>query len=656
MKKMQIILMFATLLLPLISAFSQTVTFSPDKPMPGEELTVTFNPEGTALEDMDNFDGAIYFLKDNLPAAYDLELEQKEDAFVGTTTIADDAKGIVVTFRQADADITVTGKDYGKMLYESDRSTPVKGAYFQQGLAFANSASLIGLERDFETAFEMMEKELAAHPEMESDFDIYSRYVYTAGQVKDEAALEAIKMKVETIEDKRKKTEDDYALLTTYYAQIAEDAEQGQKWKDDACKKHPNGKMALSNQYTKFREADGLEGRLEVFEETQKKFKDTENLDNAIDYMARGLAGLYASEENWKKFDDYLNMVDSKTTKASTLNNLAWSMSGESIEGEGRNLAKAQKMSKQSLDLIQAAKDDLEASKPDYYTQKQWKRSLTYNYGMYADTYALISYKLGDHEEALQYQKIAAENYEFNNGEMNERYAIFHEKVKGTAATMPLLEKMIRTNAATSNMKNQYQRIFLATQTKEQAFDKYMAILEAEANVEYLQEIKEKMLDEEAPRFTLTNLKGEEVALEELKGKVKVLDFWATWCGPCIASFPTMQKAMEEYEAKNEDVVFLFVNTWENVKNKEENAANFIEKNSYPFEVLMDTENEVVQAFKIDGIPTKFIVDKNNRIRFKSVGYNSNEEQVLNELRMMIELAAKASEDTASLSNTMGGN
>ena len=98
-----------------------------------------------------------------------------------------------------------------------------------------------------------------------------------------------------------------------------------------------------------------------------------------------------------------------------------------------------------------------------------------------------------------------------------------------------------------------------------------------------------------------------------------------------------MKTALEHY-ASDDDVVFLFIDTWETGENIPDKVSSFLKENNYPFHALLDGKNQVVANYKVEGIPTKFIIDKDQKIRFKVIGYNGSEEGLVEELMTMIEM------------------
>ena len=124
--------------------------------------------------------------------------------------------------------------------------------------------------------------------------------------------------------------------------------------------------------------------------------------------------------------------------------------------------------------------------------------------------------------------------------------------------------------------------------------------------------IKAELINEPAADFSLTDHDGNTVTLSEFKGKIVVLDFWASWCIPCKASMPLMKDAVEKY-ADDEDVEFFFVDTFERGKDTDikENARKFMAENNYPFHVLFDTDGKVAkEGYGITMIPAKAFIDK----------------------------------------------
>jgi len=144
-----------------------------------------------------------------------------------------------------------------------------------------------------------------------------------------------------------------------------------------------------------------------------------------------------------------------------------------------------------------------------------------------------------------------------------------------------------------------------------------------------------------APDFTAIDNNGKQVHLSDFRGKVVLLNFWATWCVPCKASFPAMTKFMQRHP----EVVFLFIATQEKPEGAVQRVKDYITKQGYPFHVLMDEPEQgdarkfkALMAYKPQGIPAKAVIDAQGKQRFLSIGFSSDTE-LMNELEAMVQLA-----------------
>lgn len=132
---------------------------------------------------------------------------------------------------------------------------------------------------------------------------------------------------------------------------------------------------------------------------------------------------------------------------------------------------------------------------------------------------------------------------------------------------------------------------------------------------------------QEAPNFTLTDMEGNEVSLSSLRGKVVFLDFWATWCPPCRQSLPHTQSLSQHEKAKSGDLMVLAVNAREEL----DTVKKFMQDNKYSFRVLMDKEGIVLNAYKVQGIPTFVLIDREGKVAWVQVGFGPGTEKQMEE-------------------------
>lgn len=119
-----------------------------------------------------------------------------------------------------------------------------------------------------------------------------------------------------------------------------------------------------------------------------------------------------------------------------------------------------------------------------------------------------------------------------------------------------------------------------------------------------------------APDFTLKTLAGKEITLSQLKGKVVVLDFWATWCAPCQQSIPHLIQLYKDYKESGFVLIGMSVD-----RGDVEVVRRYIESMDIPYPILT-TPEEVVRRYRVTGIPATFLIDKEGKIRKRITGFN----------------------------------
>jgi len=198
--------------------------------------------------------------------------------------------------------------------------------------------------------------------------------------------------------------------------------------------------------------------------------------------------------------------------------------------------------------------------------------------------------------------------------------------------------EQIRAYYEKSLGKDALQKIIDNAEKIKKKAEKYRASLKKD----YKDVLPDVSVGQKAPKTVAEDLEGKKVALSDYKGKVVVLDFWATWCGPCRAMIPSNTKLVEEMDGK--PFAFISISSDE----KKETVTEFLEKTKMPWIHWWEGDDgEATRVYDITGIPCVFVIDHKGVIRHKQVGFNPRGDAIGKKVRELVK-AAEAEKKTKS--------
>lgn len=590
---------------------------------PGDELTIKYVTDSVDLSE------SVYIYStsnDN----YHMDLDFEDN--VASISVPDSALAIIIA-PKADGKFDANeGKGYVFPLYDAEDKVLVKGQMKAELFALTSGDKFGITTYDYPSVFETWTPRFKEHPELKN-LDYLLSYYSIASRAGTEQSKEVVQQFFNDFQSNKQKLIEDYKKALFIYQSQG----KNEKWdslRNVAATEYPKSEIALKLKSTKIRNLQKVDEIVAQIKGLEDEFAQSNFKDDYFPYLYAFAAEKLVNAGQVIEAKGYLNEIKDKRLKSRTLNSLAWDFA-ESAS----NLQVAEYFSSESLALINQLLKNYTSEKPNNTTASNFKKSLEYTKSNYADTYALIQFEQGEIKEAIKYQKIAVADGKRVN--VNEKYIEYMQLAKDYKTIESESRTFIQNNAASKKIKDAFITAYTKNNPTAKDAEQQLAQMEADALAKFKEELLAKLINEPAPEFSLKDLDGNTVSLADFEGKTVILDFWATWCGPCKISFPAMQKAMKKYE-NNDNVVFLYVNTWESGANRNEKVQNFLTENKYDFHVLFDEKQEsssffqLTEQLKIKGIPTKFYIDGKGNIRYESIGFTSVD-HLLKQVDVMVE-------------------
>ncbi|WP_455498737.1 TlpA family protein disulfide reductase [Coprobacter sp.] len=284
------------------------------------------------------------------------------------------------------------------------------------------------------------------------------------------------------------------------------------------------------------------------------------------------------------------------------------------------------------------------------YSPKEWKERIYDRNREAILVHARILNEMGSVAEAFEWLQKVKPYFSVNSADFSTFYVKMLEKTGQKSEIIPFVEAGVKENAASPEMFEILKREYVSKKGSDQGFDIYVNGLKSSEKLKEQQEkIKEELVNKPIQLFAVDALDGRRIDMGAMKGKIIVLDFWATWCAPCKAAMPGMQMAVRKYK-DDDKVKFYFVSTQETDPAFKEKIASFLkEKHFDDLQVVLDEPNPAnkgrrdllystyAKAFKFSGIPQKMIIDGDGNLRWRSTGYYGSPSALADEISFVIE-------------------
>ena len=398
----------------------------------------------------------------------------------------------------------------------------------------------------------------------------------------------------------------------------------------------PDGKLAKEEYWNIFYTSkhENEDSLLDLMTAYKKRFNDS--TAESKDKFYNTLVHLFSTRSNWAKVFYYEDLITDKFLVHYTYNKMASKLCGTELDSTGTDLATAKILSKRSVDF--AAAELIEAAQSNEYLEEAQGQ-----YNRYLGAYAMTLFKLRQYDSAFLYQDIIYRQPGALTITGYEKYAAYAEMAKGAVYAKQAVEKLLLEGITSKALEKQLTALYKQLNITDGEFEKLKPTADSLFWKTNETSLKAKYGTTRAAGFSLMNMMNETVSLSQFRNKVVILDFWANWCSPCKASFAMMNRLIKKYK-DDEAVVFLFIDVWEGgaAQLNLQKTKQYMEDNKYPFNVLFDVKNKVAADYKITGIPTKVIINKQGEI----INVDENpamlpDDEIIKNISFFIEAAKK---------------
>ncbi len=299
---------------------------------------------------------------------------------------------------------------------------------------------------------------------------------------------------------------------------------------------------------------------------------------------------------------------------------------------ERRQTEKAEPWVRQMLINYNQQRYARQYRKPRYLSTVEWDNSNRVLHGLILATEARLRRQQKQLEEAIRrFQEAWSAYQEEVPPAVLEQLVEALRVIGQNKNAFSVCTQAILQDKASDTLWAHFRELFLLTVRNDSALlQQEMFRLSEQAAQLRRQRLWAKRLEWEAPapvwQTSIVSPEGKRVRLDSLRGKIIVLDFWATWCRPCMESFPWLQKIWDSYH-RRPDVAIVAINVWEQNGDRRKVLQDFQQNNpQWSIPLYADESDQLPVGFGVTAIPTQIVLDRHGQVQFRTVGYRSGED------------------------------